>query len=88
MRESEIPPRRQQQVAEQQTGDQRQQDIDDAKHGNLAGGDVLLLERGQPGGPGAVFMATLPRTTAPTKDFRLNNPTGLSDAAGKDNHGR
>ncbi|QDY91588.1 PAS domain-containing protein [Arthrobacter sp. UKPF54-2] len=28
------------------------------------GGDVRVLERGTPGGPGAVFMATLPGTTA------------------------
>ncbi|MDR6507403.1 ATP-binding protein [Arthrobacter oryzae] len=28
------------------------------------GGDVRVLEPGSPGGPGAVFMATLPRTTA------------------------
>jgi len=38
------------------------------------GGDVLLLEPGTPGGPGAVFMASLPRTTAATTDL-----------AGKDN---
>ena len=34
------------------------------------GGDVKVLDRGTPGGPGAVFMATLPHTTAgnrPTK---------------------
>jgi two-component system CitB family sensor kinase len=30
------------------------------------GGDVLVLDRGKPGGPGAVLMATLPRTTAGT----------------------
>lgn len=46
------------------------------------GGDVRLLERGQPGGPGAVFMASLPGTTAPAQELRLN------DSAGKDNHGR
>lgn len=28
------------------------------------GGDVLVLDRGKPGGPGAVFMATLPGTTS------------------------
>lgn len=28
------------------------------------GGDVKVLDRGRPGGPGAVFMATLPRTMA------------------------
>ncbi|MET3172183.1 UNVERIFIED_ORG: two-component system CitB family sensor kinase [Arthrobacter sp. UYCu721] len=38
------------------------------------GGDVRLLEPGTPGGPGAVFMASLPRTTA-----------GTTDLAGKDN---
>ena len=30
------------------------------------GGDVTVLDRGSRGGPGAVFMATLPRTTAGT----------------------
>ncbi|WP_260982590.1 sensor histidine kinase [Arthrobacter sp. U41] len=29
------------------------------------GGDVRVLDPGSPGGPGAVFMATLPETTAP-----------------------
>jgi two-component system CitB family sensor kinase len=29
------------------------------------GGDVRVLDPGSPGGPGAVFMATLPGTTAP-----------------------
>ncbi|HET9349247.1 MAG TPA: ATP-binding protein, partial [Arthrobacter sp.] len=29
------------------------------------GGDVTVLDPGSPGGPGAVFMATLPGTTAP-----------------------
>lgn len=32
------------------------------------GGDVSVLEPGTPGGPGAVFMATLPGTTASRKD--------------------
>lgn len=45
------------------------------------GGDVTVLERGTRGGPGAVFMATLPHTTAgnPAADTR--------GAAGKDGHG-
>ena len=30
------------------------------------GGDVRVLEAGSPGGPGAVFVATLPGTTEPT----------------------
>ncbi len=37
------------------------------------GGDVKVLEPGSQGGPGAVFMATLPRTTA-----------GINEAAGED----
>ena len=39
------------------------------------GGDVRVLEPGSPGGPGAVFMATLPRTTA-----------GINEVIGEDNH--
>ena len=54
------------------------------------GGDVKLLERGRRGGPGAVFMATLPGTTAGTtagtKDSRLEDAASR-DAAGKDTHG-
>ncbi|WP_255482327.1 ATP-binding protein [Pseudarthrobacter sp. NBSH8] len=42
------------------------------------GGDVRLLEPGTTGGPGAVFMASLPRTTAGT-------PSGTTDLAGEDN---
>jgi two-component system CitB family sensor kinase len=42
------------------------------------GGDVRLLEPGTPGGTGAVFMASLPRTTAGTT-------AGTADLAGKDN---
>ncbi|RAX47740.1 histidine kinase [Arthrobacter sp. AQ5-06] len=42
------------------------------------GGDVRLLEPGTPGGPGAVFMASLPRTTSGTT-------TGTRDLGGKDN---
>ncbi|CAN7439297.1 sensor histidine kinase [Pseudarthrobacter oxydans] len=44
------------------------------------GGDVRVLESGSPGGPGAVFMATLPGTTAGTAG-RTNTGT-----AGKDTH--
>ncbi|MCO4249781.1 sensor histidine kinase [Pseudarthrobacter raffinosi] len=46
------------------------------------GGDVRLLEPGTPGGPGAVFMASLPRTTAGTT---AGTPAGTQDSAGKDN---
>ncbi|MDR6791462.1 two-component system CitB family sensor kinase [Pseudarthrobacter oxydans] len=44
------------------------------------GGDVRVLESGSPGGPGAVFVATLPGTTAGTAG-RTNTGT-----AGKDTH--
>ncbi|MDQ0665123.1 two-component system CitB family sensor kinase [Arthrobacter ulcerisalmonis] len=45
------------------------------------GGDVKVLERGAKGGPGAVFMATLPHTTA-------GNPAAtIQGAAGKDENG-
>lgn len=44
------------------------------------GGDVRVLESGSPGGSGAVFMATLPGTTAGTAG-RTNTGT-----AGKDTH--
>jgi len=45
------------------------------------GGDVKVLERGAKGGPGAVFMATLPHTTA-------GNPDDSNlGAAGKDGNG-
>ena len=45
------------------------------------GGDVKVLERGAKGGPGAVFMATLPHTTA-------GNPAAKNvGAAGKDENG-
>ncbi|MCO4273739.1 ATP-binding protein [Pseudarthrobacter sp. HLT3-5] len=46
------------------------------------GGDVRLLEPGTQGGPGAVFMASLPRTTAGTT---AGTPAGTQDLAGKDN---
>ncbi|MEV8041037.1 ATP-binding protein [Arthrobacter sp. NPDC080082] len=39
------------------------------------GGDVTVLDRGSPGGPGAVFLATLPGTTAMTP-----NPEGGDNA--------
>lgn len=39
------------------------------------GGDVSVLENGAPGGPGAVFMATLPGTTN----------TGITVSSGRDN---
>lgn len=41
------------------------------------GGDVRMLETGAPGGPGAVFMASLPRTTAGTT-------AGFKEKGGKD----
>lgn len=45
------------------------------------GGDVKVLERGTKGGPGAVFMATLPHTTA-------GSPAAtIKGAAGKDENG-
>lgn len=45
------------------------------------GGDVQVLERGTRGGPGAVFMATLPHTTA-------GNPAAkIPGEAGKDGNG-
>jgi two-component system CitB family sensor kinase len=44
------------------------------------GGDVRVLESGSPGGPGAVFVATLPGTTAGTAG---RTSTGT---AGKDTH--
>jgi two-component system CitB family sensor kinase len=43
------------------------------------GGDVRVLEPGSEGGPGAVFMASLPRTTAGSPG------NGVKDLAGKDN---
>lgn len=40
------------------------------------GGDVRVLDPGSPGGPGAVFMATLPGTTAPPESAsRETKPT-------------
>lgn len=45
------------------------------------GGDVQVLERGSRGGPGAVFMATLPHTT-------VGNPAAkIPGEAGKDGNG-
>ncbi|PTT61689.1 sensor histidine kinase, partial [Arthrobacter sp. HMWF013] len=57
------------------------------------GGDVRVLEAGSPGGPGAVFMASLPRTTAGSSaagndaagnDAAATNSVG-NDSAGEDN---
>lgn len=48
------------------------------------GGDVKVLESGSPGGPGAVFMATLPGTTSGTAG-RTSTGTGTG-TAGKDTH--
>lgn len=45
------------------------------------GGDVKVLERGTKGGPGAVFMASLPHTTAGTP------AAATPGAAGKDENG-
>ena len=39
------------------------------------GGDVRVLERGTPGGPGAVFMATLPGTIAGAAEDATENAT-------------
>lgn len=47
------------------------------------GGDIRILEAGSPGGPGAVFMASLPRTTAGTS---AGAPTGAP--AGTSENGR
>ncbi|MGM9473570.1 ATP-binding protein [Pseudarthrobacter sp. YS3] len=60
------------------------------------GGDVRVLEAGSPGGPGAVFMASLPRTTAgssttdrPAAGSRETTGTehaaAIRDTAGRDN---
>ncbi|WP_411375959.1 ATP-binding protein [Arthrobacter sp. MPF02] len=40
------------------------------------GGDVKVLDRGSPGGPGAVFMATLPHTTAGSASRKGNDNDG------------
>jgi two-component system CitB family sensor kinase len=45
------------------------------------GGDVKVLDRGAAGGPGAVFMAVLPHTTAGSPAAKTPG------AAGKDNNG-
>ncbi len=47
------------------------------------GGDVTLLDPGTPGGPGAVFMATLPGTTAGTRNTGVTG-AGLRDAGLRD----
>jgi two-component system CitB family sensor kinase len=46
------------------------------------GGDVRVLDRGSPGGPGAVFMAILPRTTGDLPG--RNKPIGKDHLAGND----
>ena len=55
------------------------------------GGDVRVLDPGSPGGPGAVFMATLPRTTAdlPGRDKSIGKDSfvGKDNFIGKDNDG-
>jgi two-component system CitB family sensor kinase len=48
------------------------------------GGDVTVLDRGRRGGPGAVFMATLPRTTA---GHAAKTPESRTPDAGKDGNG-
>jgi two-component system CitB family sensor kinase len=54
------------------------------------GGDVRVLEPGTPGGPGAVFMATLPRTTAgssgPGTGTGPGAGTATKNTVGEDNH--
>jgi two-component system CitB family sensor kinase len=45
------------------------------------GGDIKILETGSPGGPGAVFMASLPRTTAGTS---AGAPAGTSENGKED----
>ncbi|MBP1137027.1 two-component system CitB family sensor kinase [Arthrobacter sp. PvP023] len=55
------------------------------------GGDVRVLEPGSPGGPGAVFMATLPRTTADSpgreKPLTEDRFIGKDNDVGKDTDG-
>ncbi|MEO5317176.1 ATP-binding protein [Arthrobacter sp. CC3] len=54
------------------------------------GGDVRVLETGSPGGPGAVFMATLPRTTADSSGPGTGTGpvagTATKNTVGEDNH--
>jgi two-component system CitB family sensor kinase len=62
------------------------------------GGDIRILESGTRGGPGAVFMASLPRTTAGTgagitdgtrpeaNDGTLTGTAGRTDTSEKDDH--
>ncbi|WP_156372289.1 sensor histidine kinase [Arthrobacter sp. Leaf337] len=54
------------------------------------GGDVRVLEPGSPGGPGAVFMATLPRTTADSSGAGSSGAgsprAGTENTVGEDNH--
>jgi two-component system CitB family sensor kinase len=49
------------------------------------GGDVRVLEPGAPGGPGAVFMASLPGTTSGTNATRIKD-SAASKPAGEDQH--
>ncbi|WP_267278343.1 sensor histidine kinase [Arthrobacter sp. CDRTa11] len=49
------------------------------------GGDVRVLEPGSVGGPGAVFMASLPRTTAGAATDLAAKDSAAKDLAGKDN---
>ncbi|MEK0157318.1 sensor histidine kinase [Arthrobacter oryzae] len=53
------------------------------------GGDVRVLEPGSPGGPGAVFMATLPRTTAAVAETvaETGSLIGKDSYIGKDKDG-
>jgi two-component system CitB family sensor kinase len=44
------------------------------------GGDIKVLETGSPGGPGAVFMASLPRTTSGTNSAGMSTSEKDDDA--------
>ena len=49
------------------------------------GGDLRVLEAGSPGGPGAVFVATLPGTTEPGPTLPGNTESGITEANREDN---
>ena len=49
------------------------------------GGDVRVLDPGSPGGPGAVFMATLPGTTAPHETTPNETPRTETKPQERDN---
>ena len=49
------------------------------------GGDVRVLEAGSPGGPGAVFVATLPGTTEPGPTLPGNTEPAITEANREDN---